>query len=75
MTTRKEKDTDRGKGHFAMNTPPIVSHHKWEVAHQQLLAKEKALTRSRDALVAERRRIALDGCGQEVQVRWTPRAR
>src|ERR1700735_1729480 len=40
-----------------MNTPPIVSQQEWEAAHQQLLVKEKALTRSRDALAAERRRM------------------
>ena len=40
-----------------MNTPPIVSRQEWEAARQQLLVKEKALTRSRDALAAERRRM------------------
>jgi predicted dithiol-disulfide oxidoreductase (DUF899 family) len=40
-----------------MKTPPIVSKEEWEAAHKQLLAKEKALTRSRDALAAERRRM------------------
>jgi len=35
--------------------PPIVSEAEWQAAHQQLLAKEKAATRARDALVAERR--------------------
>jgi predicted dithiol-disulfide oxidoreductase (DUF899 family) len=38
-------------------TPPIVSAQDWEAAHQQLLVKEKELTRARDALVAERRRM------------------
>jgi predicted dithiol-disulfide oxidoreductase (DUF899 family) len=28
-----------------MNTPPIVSQQGWEAARQQLLVKEKALTR------------------------------
>jgi len=41
----------------AMKTPPIVSPQQWEAARQQLLVKEKALTRSRDALAAERRRM------------------
>jgi predicted dithiol-disulfide oxidoreductase (DUF899 family) len=45
------------KGHLALNTPPIVSPQEWEAARQQLLVKEKALTRSRDALAAERRRM------------------
>src|SRR5215467_6770179 len=40
-----------------MNTPPIVPPQEWETARQQLLVKEKELTRARDALVAERRRM------------------
>ena len=43
--------------------PSIVSQQEWEAARQQLLLKEKAVTRSRDALAAERRRmpwLALD---------------
>src|SRR2546425_2350846 len=40
-----------------MNTPPIVSSKEWEAARQQLLVKEKDLTRARDALAAERRRM------------------
>src|ERR1700726_240285 len=40
-----------------MNTPAIVSQQEWEAAGQQLLVKEKAFTRSRDALAAERRRM------------------
>src|SRR6266571_5509429 len=40
-----------------MKTPPIVSPQKWETARQQLLVKEKELTRARDALAAERRRM------------------
>src|SRR5687768_17914513 len=40
-----------------MNTPPIVSPEEWEAARQQLLVKEKELTRARDALAAERRRM------------------
>ena len=41
----------------AMQTPPVVSAQEWEAARQQLLVKEKALTRSRDAMAAERRRM------------------
>jgi predicted dithiol-disulfide oxidoreductase (DUF899 family) len=41
----------------AMQAPPIVSPQAWEAARQQLLVKEKALTRARDALAAERRRM------------------
>ncbi len=40
-----------------MKTPPIVSVREWEAARQQLLVKEKELTRARDALAAERRRM------------------
>ena len=40
-----------------MNTPAIVSPQQWEAAREQLLVKEKALTRARDALAAERRRM------------------
>ena len=31
-----------------MNTPSIVSAEEWEAAREQLLVKEKALTRARD---------------------------
>ena len=57
MATSKERDKEHPKGHLAMKTPPIVSPQEWEAARQQLLVKEKALTRSRDALAAERRRM------------------
>jgi len=40
-----------------MNTPPAVSAPEWEAAREQLLVKEKELTRARDALAAERRRM------------------
>ena len=40
-----------------IKTPPIVSPQEWEAARQQLLVKEKELTRARDALAAERRRM------------------
>jgi predicted dithiol-disulfide oxidoreductase (DUF899 family) len=40
-----------------MKTPPIVSAEEWDAARQQLLVKEKELTRARDALAAERRRM------------------
>ena len=40
-----------------MNTPPTVSPQEWEAAREALLAKEKELTRARDALAAERRRM------------------
>ncbi len=40
-----------------MQLPPIVSPQDWEAARLQLLVKEKAHTRARDALAAERRRM------------------
>jgi predicted dithiol-disulfide oxidoreductase (DUF899 family) len=40
-----------------VNTPPVVPAQEWEAARQQLLVKEKALTRARDELAAERRRM------------------
>ena len=40
-----------------METPPIVSPEEWEAARRRLLAKEKEVTRARDALAAERRRM------------------
>ena len=40
-----------------MKTPPVVSPQEWHAARNELLVKEKALTRARDALAAERRRM------------------
>jgi predicted dithiol-disulfide oxidoreductase (DUF899 family) len=40
-----------------MNLPPVVSAEDWKTAREELLAKEKELTRARDALAAERRRM------------------
>jgi predicted dithiol-disulfide oxidoreductase (DUF899 family) len=40
-----------------MKMPPIVSAQEWETAREELLVKEKELTRARDALAAERRRM------------------
>jgi predicted dithiol-disulfide oxidoreductase (DUF899 family) len=40
-----------------MNTPPIVSPQEWEKAREELLVKEKELTRARDAMAAQRRRM------------------
>jgi len=39
--------------------PEIVSEAEWRAARQALLEKEKAMTRSRDALAAERRRLPM----------------
>jgi predicted dithiol-disulfide oxidoreductase (DUF899 family) len=40
-----------------MQLPPIVSPQEWEAAREKMLVKEKELTRARDALAAERRRM------------------
>jgi predicted dithiol-disulfide oxidoreductase (DUF899 family) len=40
-----------------MQMPPIVSAAEWEQARQELLVSEKELTRARDALSAQRRRM------------------
>lgn len=42
-----------------MKLPPIVSAAQWQVARDELLAKEKAATRALDALAAERRRLPM----------------
>ena len=39
--------------------PRVVSREEWRVARESLLAKEKAATRARDALNAERRRLPM----------------
>ena len=57
MATINERDMEQLKGNLPTHTPPIVSPQEWETARQQLLVKEKELTRARDALAAERRRM------------------
>jgi predicted dithiol-disulfide oxidoreductase (DUF899 family) len=42
---------------MTIQTPPIVSREEWDAALAEMLAKEKAVTRARDALAAERRRM------------------
>jgi predicted dithiol-disulfide oxidoreductase (DUF899 family) len=42
-----------------MSLPPVVSRDEWVAARKELLAKEKQLTRERDALNAERRRLPM----------------
>ena len=57
MITITSPGKRRKAGQHPMNSPPIVSPREWEAAREQLLLKEKALTRTRDALAAERRRM------------------
>jgi predicted dithiol-disulfide oxidoreductase (DUF899 family) len=42
-----------------MQLPKVVSPDEWQAAHEQFLVKEKAATRARDALAAERRRLPM----------------
>src|SRR5438270_11213105 len=53
----KVKEMERETEANQTNRPRIVSPQEWEAARQQLLVKEKELTRARDALAAERRRM------------------
>ena len=55
MTTSARKG--RKGAQPAMQTPSIVSPQAWEEARVELLVKEKAQSRARDALAAERRRM------------------
>jgi predicted dithiol-disulfide oxidoreductase (DUF899 family) len=41
----------------AMKAPTIVSRDEWEAARERLLVKEKEVTRAKDALAAQRRRM------------------
>jgi len=40
-----------------MKIPQVVAPKEWKAAHEQLLVREKEMTRARDALAAERRRM------------------
>ncbi len=40
-----------------MKAPPVLSREEWDAAREEMLVKEKAHTRARDALAAERRRM------------------
>ena len=42
-----------------MSLPEIVSREDWRTARIELLDKEKAFTRQRDALSADRRRLPM----------------
>ena len=49
--------------------PAIVSQEEWEAAREAFLAKEKAATRARDALNAERRRLPMVEIGKGYELR------
>lgn len=57
MTIPKTGTSVQGTTSSAMDTPPVVSPQEWDAARERLLVKEKAHTRARDALAAERRRM------------------
>ena len=57
MTTTKTPETSPNGESATPRTPPIVSAEAWKAAHEQMLVKEKAHTKARDALAAERRRM------------------
>lgn len=48
---------DRTSDLAGMETPPVVPRDEWEAACEKLLVKEKTLTKARDALASERRRM------------------
>jgi predicted dithiol-disulfide oxidoreductase (DUF899 family) len=54
MKMAKQEVKDRQS---VMQRPPVVSAEAWEAARLQMLLQEKASTRTRDALAAERRRM------------------
>ena len=50
-----------------MNKPPVVSRGEWNEAREKLLVREKELTRARDALAAERRRMPWEAVEKEYE--------
>jgi predicted dithiol-disulfide oxidoreductase (DUF899 family) len=67
MNEAGKKAEEHQQGLHGMKTPPIVSPTEWEAARQKLLAKEKALTRARDAMAAERRRMPWQAVEKEYE--------
>src|SRR4051812_24459450 len=57
MSTTRSPENHLDEGLQGMNTPALVTMQEWEAARERLLVKEKSLTRARDALAAERRRM------------------
>ena len=58
-----------GKAENTMQTPPVVTQQEWEAAREQLLVKEKEVTRAHDALAAARRRMPWVAVAEGVRVR------
>jgi predicted dithiol-disulfide oxidoreductase (DUF899 family) len=57
MATGEKQQKEQYSGLEGMKTPQVVSAKDWDAARETMLAKEKAFTRSRDAMAAERRRM------------------
>jgi hypothetical protein len=55
----KRSNPETGTKEINMNLPKVVSRDEWLTARKELLAKEKAFTRERDALNTERRRLPM----------------
>jgi predicted dithiol-disulfide oxidoreductase (DUF899 family) len=53
----RQPKTPELEGETVVKNPPIVTEQEWEAARQRLLVKEKEVSRARDALAAERRRM------------------
>jgi predicted dithiol-disulfide oxidoreductase (DUF899 family) len=47
VNSNESHPVQRHEGHLGANTPPIVSPQDWMAAREQMLVKEKALTRAR----------------------------
>src|SRR6476659_3384822 len=63
----KVKEMERETEAKQINHPKIASSQEWEGARKRLLVKEKELTRARDALAAERRRMPWLGVEKEYE--------
>jgi predicted dithiol-disulfide oxidoreductase (DUF899 family) len=57
MTAHASAKKSRSEELPAMKKPAVVSPRDWAAAREQMLVREKAMTRARDALMAERRRM------------------
>jgi predicted dithiol-disulfide oxidoreductase (DUF899 family) len=55
----KKPEAMKAKAKDRAGLPKVVSATEWRKASEKLLAKEKAATRARDALAAERRRLPM----------------
>jgi len=57
MAPPRETSAAANNNSLPKNTPPVVPQSEWEAARQELLIQEKELTRARDAMAAQRRRM------------------